>query len=386
MFYAVSYRRRAGRARHHIVIQESLIMTPNRMAKVHVELKAHYPIVTHILIDLYQTGQLTNVTSIDIEPVYGHVGRIVYTDGSVRLFRNTNVGVNNHGASEISADKGYTKYFLQRLGYSTPAGKVFLLPNYLELIDRNLSRFQFNNVNYARIEDIYNYIGNAIGYPCFIKPNDGSQGHGVNKCYSLDDVQGVITDYQQEGIKLLLAEELIPFPDYRVVIFRNQVIACYLRRPLEVIGDGTSTISGLLQQKQQQITIQKRRVQIKTDDPRIVKTLRRRNITLETVPQLGEIIQIYDVSNLSAGGEAEDYTDQIHEHWRSLCIRIAADLGLTFCGIDLACESILDPGSRYSILETNASPGLDNYATSGERQTGIVRDLYKQIFNDSMNR
>ncbi|MBC8170224.1 MAG: hypothetical protein H7X77_01070, partial [Anaerolineae bacterium] len=90
--------------------------------------KPHYLYVTRVLLDLYNAGELPNIASLEIEPDYGYVGRIVYQNGSVRLFRGTNLDVNLNGAAEIARDKGYTRYFLHNLGYQVAPGKVFVLP------------------------------------------------------------------------------------------------------------------------------------------------------------------------------------------------------------------------------------------------------------------
>ncbi len=345
-----------------------------------IQSKPHYPFVTRMLIELFISGALPNVQAIDIEPEYGFAVRIVYDDGSVRLFRGTSVGWNNHGAAEIAKDKGYTKYFLQRLGYATPAGKVFLLPQYAQAIDRNLSRFGFSN--YALADSIDSFVQAAIGYPCYVKPNAASQGTGINRCINAQELQAVVAEYQRQNINVLLVEEEVRFPDYRVLVVRDEVIACYLRRPLSVVGDGVATIRELLHRKQVSLAQAGRYALISTDDPRIQRKLEHSYRTLETVPDDQELVQIYDISNLSVGGDAEDYTDRIHAHWRELCIRVAADMGLAFCGVDLACADISNADAAYSILEINAAPGLDNYAAQGDRQAAIVRNLYQRLFNE----
>ena len=200
----------------------------------------HYPLHTRLLIELFLDNELPAIQTLTIEPEYGHVGRIVYRNGAVRLFRGASIGVNSHSAAEIARDKGYTKFFLQNLGYATPTGKTFLLPAYIQRIDQNLARYGFTAYSYS--EAIYTYIDSVVGYPCFIKPNEGSQGKGIYKCFTPDDVHAVISQYQREKVDVLLVEAAIAYPDYRVVIWRNQMIACYLRRPLFVVGDGCSTI------------------------------------------------------------------------------------------------------------------------------------------------
>jgi D-alanine-D-alanine ligase-like ATP-grasp enzyme len=341
--------------------------------------KPHYPSITKALIELFNQGQLPQVLTIDIEPQYGHVGRIVYRSGAARLFRETNTGINSHGAAEIAKDKGYAKYFLQRLGYSTPRGKTFLFPEYAAGLAKNLARFGFDD--YQHVAQIVGYVEREIGYPCFIKPNDGSQGRDIYKCADERDVAFAIEHYRERRIDLALVEEAITFPDYRVVVLDDRMIAAYLRKPLTVIGDGQATIGALLAGRQQELSARGKRTLIDADDPRIRRSLERAGRSLKTVPGPGELIQIHHVSNLSTGGEAEDVSERICERWRDLCVRITAEMGLRFCGVDIACPDLSDPDAPYSIIEINASPGVSNYAAIGERQAAVARELYRTIFD-----
>jgi hypothetical protein len=340
----------------------------------------HYPYITRVLIELFETGALPNVASIQVEPVYGYVGRIVYRDGTVRFFRGSSMGVNRLGASEIARDKGYTKYFLEQLGYSTPRGQVFLSARFVELIDRNLGRFGFTE--FAHCDQILDYVRETLGYPCYLKPNEGSQGRGIEQCANPEEVLEALERYAAEGALKVLVEQAIPYPDYRVVVLGDEVISCYLRKPLSLAGDGVSTISELLAERQRQFLDDGRDTIINLEDSRLDRALRREGWTRDTVLPAGRAWQAFQVSNLSVGGDSEDFTDRIHPHWRELCIEISAAMGLRFSGVDLACEDICRGDSAYSVLEINAAPGLDNYAASGPRQAELVRDLYRRVFNE----
>jgi D-alanine-D-alanine ligase-like ATP-grasp enzyme len=342
--------------------------------------KPHYLLVTRLLIDLFNRGELSNVAHLDVEPEYGYVGRIEYRNGAVRMFRGTNVGVNDNGATEISRDKGYTKYFLRNLHYHTAPAKVFLMPRYQELIHRNLSRYGFTT--YPITEDIEAYVESIGGYPCFIKPNEESQGKGVYKCYDASDIQAALEEYERENIRTLIVEQNVSYVDYRVVVFDGAMIACYLRRPMSIVGDGQSTVEMLLQAKQRQLSVEGRPVIVKPEDPRLQKKLEREGLTFASIPESERTVNLYDISNLSTGGDAVDYTARIHPKWRDLCIEITQKMGLRLCGVDFACSDIESPDREYSIIETNAAPGLDNYAMMGETQMQIVRELYRRIFNE----
>jgi D-alanine-D-alanine ligase-like ATP-grasp enzyme len=352
---------------------------PIAQEKYPLEVKPHYSFVTRTLIDLFLKGEIPTIREIIAEPNYGYAGKIIYQNGIVRMFKGSDIGINTSGANQIAADKGYTKYFLQRMGYQTPSGKVFLLPQYVQDLDKALSKYAFQN--YARTEEIDTYIRSTIGYPCFLKPNEGSRGKGVSKCLNKQDIEATIADYQQEHINMVLVEQAVSWPDYRIVVLRDEIIACYSRRPLAVVGNGKATIRDLLLQKRTSFINMKRTALIDLDDKRIVRHLAKQNYDLETVLPRGEVCAIYDVSNLSAGGELEDFTDRLHQYWHDLCIELTAQMGLNFCGVDLACADIENASADYAILELNGSPGLDNYAANNQKNAQKVRDMYKRIFN-----
>ena len=55
-------------------------------------------------------------------------------------------------------------------------------------------------------------------------------------------------------------------------------------------------------------------------------------------------------------------------------------MGLRLCGVDLACADISDPAAEYAIFEINASPGMANYAASGDEERARVKLLIKVMF------
>ncbi|WP_373507597.1 hypothetical protein [Thiocapsa sp.] len=346
--------------------------------------KAHYPFVTKLLIELFRCGSLPNVRSVDIEPVYGYAGRILYRNGQVRLFKGSSLGVNRLGAAEVAKDKGYTKHFLTLLGYATPPGKVFLLPHFVELIDRNLRRYGFGD--YAVSTGMIEYIERSLGYPCYLKPNDGSQGRSVERCETRHEVLTALEGHAKQGALKVLVERAVPYPDYRVVVLGAEVISCYLRKPLTLEGDGVSDVASLLRQRQRRFTQEGRDTVLDLADPRIDKGLHRQGWNRDSVLASGQPWQVFQVANLSVGGDSEDVTDAIHPRWRELCVAVTAAMGLRLCGVDLACEDIRRPDCDYSILEINAAPGLDNYAATGPAQAARVRELYRRVFDEGTDR
>ncbi|QPC85031.1 ATP-grasp domain-containing protein [Phototrophicus methaneseepsis] len=339
---------------------------------------AQFPFGTRLLIDLINAGELPMIVQADIEPVYGYVGRLVYEDGTVRFFRNSNKGINNHGASAICTDKGYTKYFLDHLGYRVPGGETFLAADYAALIDTNLS--QYGEQHYNTPDHLLAAVAD-LGYPCVIKPNSmTSGGKGVFICYDAEDVQTAVKAMLDDHVDVFLLEEHVPYVDYRLVVFDGVVRLAYQRKPLQIMGDGDSTIADLLADKRQKLWAQNRRVQLSQHDPRLLKKLRYTGRTLQTVLPADETYQVYDAANASLGGDVADMLDNCHPHWVELAEMVALKMGLRLCGIDLLCADITRPDAAYVVLEINASPGMVHYTTLGDVQYQRVRDLYRDMF------
>lgn len=97
-------------------------------------------------------------------------------------------------------------------------------------------------------------------------------------------------------------------------------------------------------------------MQMRRDDPRILRNLRRRGLTLKSVPERGVCVYLLDNANLSTGGDSVEVME-VHPHFRDLAVRLTADMGLRLCGVDLMVEGdIAAVPDRYWVLEINAAP------------------------------
>lgn len=340
----------------------------------------HYPWVTKLLLSLYQQGELPNVARVDVEPRYGYVARISYQNGSVRMFLGHGLdGLNNAAASRIARDKGWTKFFLQHLGYRCAPGEKFVLETFAEDLDRRLGR-RFRG--YLFSSEAPAFIESSLTYPVYLKPARGSLGRGIYKCFTTEEVRSAIEEYREAGREAFVVEQALSMPDYRVVVQGDEVLCCYERRPLSVEGDGVSNIGELLTNVHLGFRA-RGRPGVDMDDVRLERNLARVGLSLDYVLPTGLVQQLLEVSNLSAGGRAVDRLPELHDRWRALCAEVTCQFGLHICGVDLACADITDPDADYAILELNSSPGLDYYASEGEEQMAVVRGLYRRVFDDA---
>jgi D-alanine-D-alanine ligase-like ATP-grasp enzyme len=345
--------------------------------------KRHYPFVTRIAATLHEDGMLPNVAGIDIEPEYGYVTRLRYRDGTSRITRGNDVGLNPAAAQEVVKDKAYTKFFLALNGVSCPRGAAFLLRWWADRLRPGLGARGMPRIRDVR--EAPGYVTSVLGLPAYVKPVDGSKGADVWRVSDLAELDAVLARYEQERIRVALIEEPVPFPDHRIVVLDGTVVLAYLRQPLSVVGDGRSPVADLLAATQEELRRTGRdtilRGDDRGDDGRISARLRRAGLDWASIPAPGEVVPLLDVANLSLGGTSTDLTGSIAERWRSLAIDVAALFGLRFCGVDLACPALTSEEGPYAVIEVNGSPGLDHYGASGAEQAALVRDLYARVLN-----
>jgi D-alanine-D-alanine ligase-like ATP-grasp enzyme len=174
--------------------------------------------------------------------------------------------------------------------------------------------------------------------------------------------------------------------DYRLVVLDDRVISAYERIPLNVVGDGSSSIRALLNKKQRAFIASSRDTTIRPADPRIVEKLKRQGLSFRSVPAHGERVFLLNNANLSTGGDSVDVTNVVHPAFKRLAVRVTKDMGLRLCGVDLMIDGdVTKKPGVYWIMEINSAPGLDHYAQTGKKQEKIVENLYLEVLK-SMER
>lgn len=308
--------------------------------------------------------------TIDLEPRYGFVGKISFPAGRTSYFHAQMLDLNPLGSSELASDKDFAAYFLARAGYPVIEGRPF----YGAKLGRMLGSDQ-------NIDAAYRYA-RALGWPVIVKPNSSSQGRGVAKVSTRADFYRAARAIQRDN-KVLLVQRFITGRDYRLVVLDDAVISAYERLPLSVVGDGRSTIRQLFDRKQREFVRAGRDTKLDGHDVRIEMHLREQRLRWGSVLPPGTAAALLANKNLSTGGDAVEALDTIHPGFVKLAVAITAEMGLRLCGVDLLLPSgsLADPPADYAVIEINATPGLDNYASSGAAQAARVDDLYLAVLN-----
>jgi len=313
--------------------------------------------------------------TIILEPEWGIVGQITFKSGRYSYFRYNTVDLNPMGASEIAKDKDYANFFMKRMGYPIiPGSKTFFSDSWGKAIGAP-RRNTLAAYRYAQ----------KLGLPVIVKPNSGSQGKGVALAHNKREFYRAMHAVFEID-RVALVQQPVHGKDYRIVVLDKKVISAYERIPLNVVGDGKSTIRNLLKKKQQEFVASSRDTNIKMGDPRITEKLKHQRLDLRSVLAQGERIYLLDNANLSAGGDSVDVTANMHPTFGRIAIKLTKDMGLRLCGVDLMIGGdISQKSAPFWVLEINSAPGLDHYSRSGKAQEKIVEDLYLEVLK-SMER
>ena len=310
-----------------------------------------------------------------LEPEWKIAGQILFKNGKKSYFRYNTLDLNPVGASDIAKDKDYANFFMRKMGYPTVRGKSFYSDEWCEAIGskRNI------HAAYRYAQTLGLALSPSKGSPLIVKPNSGTQGTDVALVHTKQEFFRAMKQIFKHD-RVALVQQQVHGRDYRIVVLDKEVISAYERIPLNVVGDGHSTIKQLLARKARAFLASSRDTRINMRDPRITGKLKHQGRALKSVPKRGEQVFLLDNANLSSGGDAVDVTGNIHSVFKKLAVKLTRDMGLRLCGVDLMIDgNVAQKPQKYWILEINAAPGLDHYVKTGKAQQKIVENLYLKV-------
>lgn len=255
------------------------------------------------------------------------------------MFYKTHIPLNLKNSVLLANDKQITKELLEIRGIDTPHGIVA------------------SNMETALAEA----ISSNLSFPLATKPIDGSCGVGITVdirdrdalVIALKKIEEVQRTHKMLKDKRMIVEEMAIGNDHRVLVLDGQTIACAMRVPASVTGDGVSSLKRLTE-----IFNDSRPSSYRIAlDEEVKSSLSKRNLNVSSVPILGEVIQLRKNANVSMGGRSVDMTGRLSRRFRSICIAAANALNLRFAGVDIFTADITaeDEGQPYRILEVNGN-------------------------------
>lgn len=279
-----------------------------------------------------------------------------------KLVRASITGETSHVAVESAGNKELTKSLLSAAGIPVPRGSV------------------------VTTADAAVQAARRIGARVVTKPLNGNHGRGVSVGLEGDEQVRAGFDAAAVHSPRVIVEERFEGRDYRVLVIGGRMVAAAERVIASVTGDGATALRDLVAALNADPRRGRGHERVMTRvnvTPRIIELIAAQGFGLDDVIPEGHEVVLGHTSNLSAGGEAIDRTNEVHPDNVFLAERAARVIGLDVAGLDILSPDLSLPlrETGGGIVEVNAAPGFRMHLqpSKGESRDvaeALVRTLY----------
>jgi cyanophycin synthetase len=233
-------------------------------------------------------------------------------------------------------------------------------------------------------KDIIKYALNHFSFPLVIKPAAASLGRGVFvNIENRETLERLLAHVRKElGYKDVIVEEHVYGEDYRVFVLGGKALSVVKRIPANITGDGKRRVGELIEEKNRlrKANPYLARGLIKVDRE-VLDCLHRAGYSIDSVPKKGELLFLRGISNLSAGGDSIDVTNEAPQMLKDLAVRaVKAVPHLHSCGVDVLFHKTEDGKEHGVVVELNylAHLGLHLFPVKGKARdvAGAIVDYY----------
>lgn len=290
---------------------------------------------------------------------------------SIRLFdgNDTARGSIDRRAARFVKQKDKLAEHLTERGFSVPRGTAFDGDEF----DTALDYFD-------------THAGTYMSGFC-LKPTNGNMGQHVHTSItSRDGFRAAFADVAGAHDRVLV-QEMIPGAVYRMLSVGGTVIAVGTGVPMNVTGNGSSSIKELVEAKQRarRANPAHSRYRFELGDSELA-ALEANGLSPESIPASDTTVYLSETSNLHRGAEFTDFTDAIDPSHKTEVERAVASIpGLRVCGADVIIRDYAKPAEpdNHVILELNREPGLTghHYPWSGQSRdaAGAIVNLMRTL-------
>lgn len=202
--------------------------------------------------------------------------------------------------------------------------------------------------------------------PVVLKPHNGNQGKGVHVGVdSKEDFSTIFDDLASTHREVLVEQQHFGV-EHRFLLIDYRVKAVTRRVPANVVGDGSSTISELIDAKNSNLG----RIHIPIrKGKQEKKSLAQLGYNWDSIPPAGSVVYLRSNSNIHTGGDAVDATDEVtSEEITKVETASRAFPGLRLAGFDVLLPRGDSQTQSLCILEVNPSPmiSMHHYPRKGQ--------------------
>lgn len=225
-----------------------------------------------------------------------------------------------------------------------------------------------------------------------VKPYNLSAGKGITLNVSSSNFEfawkHAVNAYNTETkLFKVMIQPMVEGIETRMLVVEGLFNSAILRVPANITGDGESTISELVEIKNnlRKNNPHLKRLLINIDN--VVKfNLKQQSMTAESIPEKDKLIFLHNSSNVSQGGDSYEISHLVNKDMiKTAESAVSALPGLNTAGVDLIFKSFKD--SEPVVLELNPGANLrmHHYPWKGEPKTPVF-DLIDSMLNSFKNK
>ena len=212
--------------------------------------------------------------------------------------------------------------------------------------------------------------------PVVVKPNSSSLGKGVTVGVNSFTALKKAFEHARKYDSRVLVENFIPGEDYRFTVIDYKKVYVFKRIPAYVLGDGNSTVSQLIDDKNADKKHFKKEIK---KDSKSKLILQSQGFDLNSVLKIGQIVYLRRVANVAEGGTSIEVTQQASKKLKDMAISVAKALKLRTAGVDIMTEDVSK--NKGVVIEVNprAHVVVHHYPHVG-KPTYPARAIVKMLF------
>ena len=214
------------------------------------------------------------------------------------------------------------------------------------------------------------------GFPLVIKPNVSGYSRGsyfpINNFKELWKAMALARIWWPTTV----VEQYLKGANYRVVTVKGKIMSVIRRYPPFVIGNGTDTISDLIDAEnaiREEMQLYGGMFPIKKDEP-VQIHLKKHGYSLSSVPAKDEHVELFHRVALAPGGVVQTIeSEKVHPDNLALFLKTLDLFNANILGIDVIFEDSIEKSHKEQkciLLEVNSRPYLKmhDYPRYGEKQ------------------
>lgn len=220
-----------------------------------------------------------------------------------------------------------------------------------------------------------------------VKPASSSVSNGLTLNITGTEQLKTAIEYAATFSDEVVVQQQIAGDEIRFPVLDGKVRAAILRQTPRVVGDGTSSLSQLIEKENQE---RQKITDVMVQYPMLEgQHMSGYADTRDAVPAVGEVVELSKSTMVGGGASIYDVMSTIDQSYIAIAEKLAKPLGKGFTVVDIMIEDYTKPATRdnYAFIEFNLTPALRLfYSARDGKHFRVAEDYLAPMIDNAMKR